>query len=47
MVSMGRMEGRDIYEFGMDRYTLSYLKWIGNKDILYYTGYSAQCYMEV
>ena len=34
-------------KFGMDRYTLLYLKWITHKDILYNTGYSAQCYVEV
>ena len=27
----------------MDTYTLLYLKWITNKDILYSTGNSAQC----
>ena len=26
-------------------YTLPYLKWITNKDLLYSTGNSAQCYM--
>ena len=26
-------------------YTLLYLKWITNKDLLYSTGNSAQCYM--
>ena len=31
--------------FGMDMYTLLYLKWITNKDLLYSTGNSAQCYM--
>ena len=29
----------------MDTYTLLYLKWIMNKDLLYSTGNSAQCYM--
>ena len=29
----------------MDRYTLLYLKWIANKDLLYSTGNSAQCYV--
>ena len=28
-------------EFGMDMYTLLYLKWITNKDLLYSTGDSA------
>ena len=32
-------------EFGMDMYTLLYLKLITNKDLLYSTGNSAQCYM--
>ena len=30
-------------QFGMDVYTLLYLKWITNKDLLYSTGNSAQC----
>ena len=29
----------------MDTYTLLYLKWIMNKDLLYSTGNSAHCYM--
>ena len=29
----------------MDMHTLPYLKWITNKDLLYSTGNSAQCYM--
>ena len=28
-----------------DIYTLLYLKWITNKDLLYSTGISAQCYV--
>ena len=32
-------------EFGMVMYTLLYLKWITNKDLLYSTGNSAQCYV--
>ena len=31
----------------MDMYTLLYLKWITNKDLLYSTGNSAQCYVAV
>ena len=31
--------------FGMDMYTLLYLKWKTNKDLLYSTGNSAQCYV--
>ena len=34
-----------VREFGMDMYTLLYLKWITDKDQLYSTGSSAQCYM--
>ena len=40
----GRIRERD-REFGMDRYTLLYLKWITNKDLLYSTRSSAQCYV--
>ena len=29
----------------MDMYTLLYLKWITNKNLLYSTGNSAQCYV--
>jgi len=32
-------------EFGVDMYTLLYLKWISNKDLLYSTGNSAECYV--
>ena len=34
-----------VREFGMDRYTLLYLKWISNKNLLYSTGNSARCYV--
>ena len=34
-------------EFGMDMYTLLYFKWITNKDLLYSTGNSPQCYVAV
>ena len=34
-----------VREFRMDVYTLLYLKWITNKDLLYSTGNSAQCYV--
>ena len=37
-------EGRE-REFGMDMYRLLYFKWITNKDLLYTTGDSAQCYV--
>ena len=35
----------DSWEFGMDMYTLLYLEWITNKDLLYNSGNSAQCYV--
>ena len=31
----GRMEERIVREFGMDMYTLLYLKWITNKVLVY------------
>ena len=36
---------RILRTFGMDMYTLLYLKCITNKDLLYSTGNSAQCYV--
>lgn len=44
MVAGGKDGGRD-RESGMDKHTLLYLKWITNKDLLYSTGNSAQCYV--
>ena len=38
------MRGRGVREFGMDMYTLLYFQWIINKDLLYRTRDSAQCY---
>ena len=32
-------------EFDINMYTLLYLKWIINKDLLYSTANSAQCYV--
>ena len=32
-------------EFGMDLYTLLYLKWIANRDLLCSTGISAHCHV--
>ena len=32
-----------VREFGINMYTLLYLKWITNKDLLYSTWNSAQC----
>ena len=34
-----------VREFEMDMYTLLYLKWITDKDLLCSTGNFAQCYM--
>ena len=34
-----------VREFGTDMYTLLYLKWITNKDLLYSAGNSAQYYV--
>ena len=46
MVAGGKDSGEGIVrEFGMDMYTALYLKWITNKDLLYSTGNSAQCYV--
>ena len=46
MVMGGGQRGKGIVsKFGMDVYTLLYLKWITNKDLLYSTGNSTQCYM--
>ena len=46
MVTRGEGWGEGIVkEYGMDMYTLLYLKWITNKDLLYSTGNSAQCYV--
>ena len=39
------MGGEIPREFGMDMYTLLYLKWITNKALLYSTGNFAQCYV--
>ena len=46
MVARREGLGQEIVrEFGMDMYTLLYLKWITNKALLYSTWNSAQCYM--
>ena len=37
----GRVGGGIVREFGIDMYTLLYLRWITNKDLLYSTGNSA------
>ena len=45
MVARGEERGKWIVrEFGMDMYTLLYLKWTTSKGLLYSTGGSAQCY---
>jgi len=45
MVTRGEgWERRIAREFGMDKHTLLYLKWITNKDLLYSTENSAQYY---
>ena len=38
-------EERMVMELGMDMYTVLYLQWITNKDLLYSTGKFAQCYV--
>ena len=43
-VTKGKDGGSD-REFGMDVYTLLYLKWITSKGLLYSTGNSAHCYV--
>ena len=46
MVTRGEAwEGWIVRKFGIDMYTLLYLKWITTKDLLYSTGNSAQYYV--
>ena len=47
MVAPGKDRGRGgiVREFGMDMYTLLYLKRITNKDLLHSRGNSIQCYV--
>ena len=46
MVTRGEGWGEGIVRaFGIDMYTLLYLKWITSKVLLYSTGNSAQCYV--
>ena len=40
-----RVKGGERREWGFDRYTLLYLKYIINKDLLYSTGNSAQFFV--
>ena len=43
---LGETKGKGIIrEFGMNMYTLLYLKWITNKDLLYNTWNFAECYV--
>ena len=46
-MAAGGKDGGVVMEFGVDMYTLLYLKRVINKDRLYSTGNSAQCYMAV
>ena len=49
MVAKGRgrrWEKRIVRYLGIGKYTLLYLKWITDKDLLYSTWNSAQCYVE-
>ena len=41
MVAGRKDGGRDSWESGMDTYTLLYLRWITNEDLLYSTWNSA------
>ena len=46
MVTGGKGSGGGMdWDFGIDMYTLLYLKWITNKDLLYSTGNSTQYYI--
>ena len=45
LVVTGGKGGGKVREFGINMYTLLYLKWITNKDLLYSTGNSAQCHV--
>ena len=40
-----KAEGSEVREFGIDTYTLLYLKWITNKDLLSSTWNSTQCHV--
>jgi len=43
MVTRGK-DGRIVREFGIDRYSLLYFKWITSEDLLFSAENSAQCY---
>ena len=36
-----------VSEFGIDMYILQYIKWVSNKDLLYSTENSIQCYVTI
>ena len=38
---------RIVREFGMNMYTMRYLKWMTNRDLLYSTWNSTQCYVVI
>ena len=44
-LTVARREGEDRTDFGMDMYTVLYLKWMTIKDLLYSPWNSAQCYV--
>ena len=44
-MAAGGKDGGVVMEFGVDMYTLLYLKWVINKDLLYGTGNTVQCYV--
>ena len=45
MISESEVPNVLVMEFGMDMYTLLYLKWITNKSLLYSTGNPDQYYV--
>ena len=45
VIGREKWEEGTVRKFGTDMYTLLYLNWITNKDLLYSTWNSAQCYV--
>ena len=46
LLENGFLLGEEVVrELGMDMYTLLYLKWVNNRDLLYSTWDSAQCFV--
>ena len=45
LVTRQWVRGGIVREFGMDTYTLLYFNWMTNKDLLFSTWNSAQCYV--